>query len=62
MSWSQPCTVYRACRSCPGSLLADASVFMAAAMSLAVFDFKKDVDAQGQTIEPKFEFVEGTLT
>ena len=54
--------MYRACRSCPGSLLADASVFMAAAMSLAVFDFKKAVDAQGQTIEPKFEFVEGTLT
>jgi len=49
-------------RVCPGSLLADASVFMAAATALSTLDIKKAVDARGQTIEPKFEFVEGVLT
>ena len=43
-------------------LLAEASTFMAAAMSLATLDFNKAVDAKGQTIEPKFQFVEGVLT
>lgn len=49
-------------RVCPGTLLADASAFMAAAMALSTLDIKKAVDANGQIIEPKFEFVEGVLT
>ncbi len=35
---------------------------MAAATALSTLDIKKAVDARGQTIEPKFEFVEGVLT
>ncbi|KLO18912.1 cytochrome P450 oxidoreductase OrdA-like protein [Schizopora paradoxa] len=49
-------------RICPGNHLADATLFIVAAISLAVFDFKYAKDPDGQDIIPKFEFVPGTLT
>ncbi|KAH8114366.1 cytochrome P450 oxidoreductase [Phellopilus nigrolimitatus] len=49
-------------RACPGKELADASLFMFVAASLAVFDFKKVRGADGQIKEPKFAFSPGTIT
>ncbi|RGP64951.1 cytochrome p450 oxidoreductase [Fusarium sporotrichioides] len=43
-------------RICPGRLLADESLFIVIARVVAVFDIEKDVDEQGNTIEPKVEF------
>ncbi|KAG6831860.1 hypothetical protein H0H92_006977 [Tricholoma furcatifolium] len=48
-------------RICPGRHLADASVFMTCAMTLAVFDISKSVE-NGVTIEPVLENTEGTIS
>lgn len=48
-------------RSCPGKELADASLFMFAAMSLAVFDFRVPPNTPERR-QPKFEFAPGTIT
>jgi cytochrome P450 len=49
-------------RICPGLNLADASVFISSAMSLAVFDITKSVDSSGRVIEPKVESTDGTIS
>ncbi|KAH9849077.1 cytochrome P450 [Lenzites betulinus] len=48
-------------RICPGMQLADASVWLAMAMSLAVFKIAKSVDADGKPIEPSAEFTSGAV-
>ena len=45
----------------PGLKLADASVFISCAMSLAVFDISKGVDESGKEIEPTVEYTSGTI-
>ncbi|KAF4448226.1 O-methylsterigmatocystin oxidoreductase [Fusarium austroafricanum] len=42
-------------RICPGRFLADESLFITISRLVAVFDIEKDVDEQGNTIEPKVE-------
>jgi len=49
-------------RICPGNHLADATVFIVAALSLAVFNFNYAKDQHGRDIVPEFEFTPGTLT
>jgi len=49
-------------RICPGLNLADASVFISCAMSLAVFDVSKSVDDSGRVIEPIVEYTDGTIS
>ena len=43
-----------------GRFLADASVFIACAMILAVFDITKSVE-NGEVVEPKVEYTDGTI-
>src|SRR5258708_2727760 len=42
-------------RVCPGMYLAEASLFSAVVMSLAVFDISKSLDENGVEITPKHE-------
>lgn len=42
-------------------MLAQASIFVACAMSLSVFNIQKAKDAQGHIIEPKEEYSSGLL-
>jgi cytochrome P450 len=50
-------------RICPGKLLADQSVFLTIACSLAVFDIANPVDpSTGKEIEPVVEFTGGGLS
>ncbi|KAK7021808.1 hypothetical protein VNI00_017252 [Paramarasmius palmivorus] len=46
-------------RSCPGSYLAERSLFFNMASILALFNLEKDIDVSGNTIEPKKEFCGG---
>jgi cytochrome P450 len=48
-------------RICPGRVLADASLFLTFAQSLAVFDIQKQVDKEGKVVEPKHEFMSGIV-
>ncbi|KAH8109869.1 cytochrome P450 monooxygenase, partial [Phellopilus nigrolimitatus] len=48
-------------RICPGSDLADASMWLSIAMALAVFDIKKARDAAGHEITPNAEFHNGAI-
>ncbi|KAG5723754.1 O-methylsterigmatocystin oxidoreductase [Termitomyces sp. T112] len=48
-------------RICPGLHLADASVFISCAMSLAVFDVSKSVE-NGVVLEPVHENTDGTIS
>ncbi|KAG6919294.1 hypothetical protein DXG01_007426 [Tephrocybe rancida] len=48
-------------RICPGMHLADASVFISCAMSLAVFDISKSVE-NGVIVEPVHENTDGTIS
>lgn len=45
---------------CPGLNLADASVFISCAMTLAVFDITKAVE-NGDVVEPEVEYTSGTI-
>lgn len=45
-------------RVCPGSVLAQASLYITAAMSLAVFDISKKVDERGNVIEPLVRYAD----
>lgn len=47
-------------RTCPGENLADASLFISCAMSLAVFDIAKAVE-NGVEVTPVFEKTPGTI-
>jgi len=49
-------------RACPGKILAEASVFIACAMALAVFDISKGVDESGREIEPEAEYLDGVIS
>ncbi|KAI0824638.1 cytochrome P450 [Trametes gibbosa] len=49
-------------RICPGLQLADASVYLAIVMSLAVFKIEKALDSNGEPIEPSTEFTTGTVS
>lgn len=46
-------------RICPGSLLAEASLWIACAMSVAVFDISQGVDGAGNILEVKMDPVTG---
>lgn len=48
-------------RKCPGRVLADSSVFLTIAQSLAVFDISKVVE-NGKEVEPIVEFTPGTIS
>ncbi|KAJ3485032.1 hypothetical protein NLI96_g5229 [Meripilus lineatus] len=48
-------------RICPGMNLADTSVFISCAMSLAVFDIRKPVE-NGRVIEPVYGALSGTVS
>ncbi|KZT72683.1 cytochrome P450 [Daedalea quercina L-15889] len=48
-------------RICPGMYLADATVFLAVAMSLAVFDIRKPA-ADGVEMQPNVEFTSGVIS
>lgn len=49
-------------RACPGKVLADASVWLTVARSLAVFDISKPRDDAGNEIEPAVRFSPGILS
>lgn len=49
-------------RICPGKMLADASVWLTVARSLAVFDISKFRDDAGNEIEPTVKFSAGILS
>lgn len=46
---------------CPGQHLADNSVYIAVAMTLAVFAIAKAVDENGAVVEPEVKSTTGTL-
>lgn len=48
-------------RICPGKELADSSLFIAIAMSVAVFDICKLKDKFGNDVEPLHEYVSGLI-
>ncbi|OCH95986.1 cytochrome P450 [Obba rivulosa] len=48
-------------RICPGLHMADASLFLSCAMSLAVFDISKIIE-DGKVIEPVIEYTSGTIS
>lgn len=46
---------------CPGRHLGTASVWIAVASILAVFDIAKAVDGEGKEVEPTYEYLSGFL-
>lgn len=48
-------------RICPGKELADASVFISIAMSLAAFDITKAKTDSAQVVEPLYEYTPGII-
>lgn len=48
-------------RICPGKDLADPSLFLSVAMTLAVFDIAKARDAKGDEIDPLYEYTPGLI-
>ncbi|KAK7731531.1 hypothetical protein SLS53_008771 [Cytospora paraplurivora] len=49
-------------RICPGKQLADSSMWLTIARSLAVFDIKKGVDGTGKEIEPEVSSMPGVIS
>ncbi|EIN05973.1 cytochrome P450 [Punctularia strigosozonata HHB-11173 SS5] len=49
-------------RICPGRQLADSTVFLQCAMSLAVFDISKPLDNSGNVVEPVVDRTSGIIT
>ena len=49
-------------RICPGKVLADASLYLTFAKSLAVFDIQKAINDDGRVIEPKHAFGSGIVS
>jgi hypothetical protein len=47
-------------RLCPGRYLALNGLWIMAASMIAVFDIYKDLDKNGEPIEPKVEYTDGT--
>lgn len=48
-------------RSCPGSRLAQASIFLAISQTLALFYIKRIRDENGNEVIPPAEFITGTI-
>ena len=48
-------------RVCPGKELADSSVFIAIATSLAAFSIRKAKDDKGREIDPLYEYTTGII-
>jgi cytochrome P450 len=49
-------------RICPGKILADNTLFLSIAQSLAVFDITKPVDEAGKEVEPVVEMEPGVIS
>lgn len=49
-------------RVCPGRQIADASLFLTIANTLAVFDVKKPLGEDGKEIEPPVDFTPGIIS
>lgn len=49
-------------RVCPGKLLADSSIWLTIANSLAAFDIRKAVDESGEVVEPSVLFTPGIIS
>jgi hypothetical protein len=49
-------------RICPGKVLADASLFLTFAQSLAAFDIRKMRDGSGGVVEPVHTFESGIIS
>ncbi|KAJ5602268.1 hypothetical protein N7510_011802 [Penicillium lagena] len=49
-------------RICPGKLIADASLFLTIAHSLAVFHIDKSIDTEGNEINPNVDFTAGIIS
>ncbi|KAL1965863.1 hypothetical protein VTN77DRAFT_4996 [Rasamsonia byssochlamydoides] len=47
---------------CPGRLLADSTLYLSIAKSLAVFNITKPVDENGREVEPVVEFLPGVIS
>jgi cytochrome P450 len=48
-------------RACPGSHLAQASLFLSIAQTLALFDIKRTRDQSGNEVVPSAEWITGTI-
>lgn len=49
-------------RICPGRYVADNALFITMAQTLAVFNIKKPLDANGEVIEPQVKFEAGAIS
>jgi cytochrome P450 len=49
-------------RVCPGRVLADSSLYLSIAQSLAVFNISKTVDENGREVEPVVQFLPGIIS
>lgn len=49
-------------RICPGRLLADTSLYLSIALSLAVFNIGKPLDENGKEVEPVVEMQPGVIS
>lgn len=49
-------------RICPGRLLAESSVWLTVAKSLAAFDIRRGLDSSGREIEPTIDFQPGIIS
>jgi cytochrome P450 len=49
-------------RICPGRLLADSTIFVTIAQTLAVFDIRKGIDENGREIEPPLGATPGVVS
>ncbi|EJD39100.1 cytochrome P450 [Auricularia subglabra TFB-10046 SS5] len=49
-------------RECPGKYIADSSVWLLVAMTLAAFDISKAVDGNGKPITPQENYASGTIS
>jgi cytochrome P450 len=49
-------------RVCPGRVLADSSLYLSIAQSLAVFNICKTIDENGREVEPVVQFLPGIIS
>lgn len=49
-------------RRCPGRLLADSSVWLTIAKTLAAFDIRQEKDAEGKEVQPEVRFSAGVVS
>jgi len=58
---TDPLCLFVICWTGPGLELAQLSIWVACAMSLAVFDIEKCVDEFGNVVEPKIRYTGGMV-